>query len=79
VERTHGFMKEMGRDPNALGLDGRLRTGGRQPEDWLDEAKAWQELGASYLSIENRQGGLTTAGEHIEAMRKFKETIGFDF
>ncbi|MEE3246145.1 MAG: TIGR03619 family F420-dependent LLM class oxidoreductase, partial [Chloroflexota bacterium] len=79
VERTHGFMKEMGRDPTALGLDGRLRTGGRQPEDWLDEAKAWQDLGANYLSIENRQSGLTTAEEHIEAMRRFKETIGLDF
>jgi alkanesulfonate monooxygenase SsuD/methylene tetrahydromethanopterin reductase-like flavin-dependent oxidoreductase (luciferase family) len=79
VERTHGFMREMGRDPNALGLDGRLRTGDRQPEDWMDEAKAWQELGASHLSIENRQAGLKTAGEHIEAMRKFKEATGLKF
>ena len=79
VERTHGFMREMGRDPSALGLDGRLRTGDRQPEDWMDEAKAWQELGASHLSIENRQAGLKTAGEHIEAMRKFKETTGLKF
>ena len=79
VERTHGFMREMGRDPSALGLDGRLRTGDRQPEDWMDEAKAWQELGASNLSIENRQAGLKTAGEHIEAMRKFKEATGLKF
>ena len=79
VERTHGFMREMGRDPSALGLDGRLRTGDRQPEDWMDEAKAWQELGASHLSIENRQAGLKTAGEHIEAMRKFKEATGLKF
>ncbi|HIC22347.1 MAG TPA: LLM class flavin-dependent oxidoreductase, partial [Planctomycetes bacterium] len=78
VEKTHGFMKEMGRDPKSLGLDGRLRTRGKQPEDLMDEAKAWKELGAGYLSIENRQGGLKTAGEHIEAMRRFKETIGFD-
>jgi probable F420-dependent oxidoreductase len=79
VERTHGFMREMGRDPSALGLDGRLRTGDRHPEDWMDEAKAWKELGASHLSIENRQAGLKTAGEHIEAMRKFKEATGLKF
>ena len=45
----------------------------------LDEAKAWQELGAGYLSIENRQAGLTTAGEHIEAMRRFKDATDFRF
>jgi hypothetical protein len=69
----------MGRDPSALGLDGRLRTGDRRTEDWMDEAKAWKELGASHLSIENRQAGLKTAGEHIEAMRKFKEATGLKF
>ena len=78
VEKVHGYMLEMGRDSDKLQLDGRLRTSGKQPEDWIDEAKAWDELGATYLSIENRQSGLTTAGQHIEAMRRFKETIGFE-
>ena len=39
----------------------------------------WQELGAGYLSIENRQAGLKTAGDHIEAMRRFKEATGLKF
>ena len=72
-------MLEMGRDSDKLQLDGRLRTSGKQPEDWIDEAKAWEELGARYLSIENRQGGLKTAGEHIEAMRRFKDVTDFKF
>ena len=79
VERVNGFMKEMGRDPKSLALDGRLRASGKQPEDWMDEAKAWQEMGASFLSIENRQGGLKTAGEHIEAMRRFKDATDLKF
>ena len=79
VEKVHGYMREMGRDPSKLVLDGRLRVSGKQPEDWMDEAKAWQELGAGYLSIENRQAGLTTAGEHIEAMRRFKDATDFRF
>jgi hypothetical protein len=45
----------------------------------MDEAKAWQELGATYLSIENRQAGLNTASEHIAAMRKFKDGTGLKF
>ena len=79
VEKGHGYMLEMGRDSDKLQLDGRLRTSGKQPEDWIDEAKAWEELGARYLSIENRQGGLKTAGEHIEAMRRFKDVTDFKF
>jgi len=79
IDKVQGFMREIDRDPESLGLDGRLRTSGKQPEDWMDEAKAWQDLGATYLSIENRQGGLKTAGEHIEAMRRFKDATGFKF
>ena len=79
VEKVHGYMLEMGRDSDKLQLDGRLRTSGKQPEDWIDEAKAWEELGARYLSIENRLGGLKTAGEHIEAMRRFKDVTDFKF
>jgi probable F420-dependent oxidoreductase len=79
VAKVNGFMNDIGRDPNTLGLDGRLRTSGKQPEDLMGEARAWQEMGASYLSVENRQGGLKTAGEHIEAMRRFKEAVGFEF
>ena len=79
VEKVHGYMLEMGRDSDKLQLDGRLRTSGKQPEDWIDEAKAWEELGARYLSIENRQGGLKTAGEHIAAMRRFKDVTDFKF
>ena len=79
VEKVHGYMLEMGRDSAKLQLDGRLRTSGNQPEDWIDEVNAWEELGARYLSIENRQGGLKTAGEHIEAMRRFKDVTDFKF
>ena len=79
IDKVQGFMREIDRDPESLGLDGRLRTSGKQPEDWMDEAKAWQDLGATYLSIENRQGGLKTAREHIEAMRRVKDATGVKF
>ena len=76
IEKVHGFAREAGRDPSTLGLDGRLRVAGLQPEEWLDEVKAWEEMGATHLSIETRRGGLKTAEEHIEAIRRFKEAVG---
>ena len=75
IEKVHGFAREAGRDPATLGLDGRIRISGLQPEEWLDEVNAWEEMGATHLSIETRRGGMTTAEEHIEAIRMFKEVI----
>ena len=74
--KVHGYMAEYGREPAGLGLDGRLKTVGASPEDWVEEVAAWREMGASHLSIENRRGGLKTAAEHIEAMRRFKDAAG---
>ena len=76
IEKVHGFAREAGRDPSTLGLDGRIRVAGLQPEEWLDEVKAWEEMGATHVSIETRRGGMKTAEEHIEAIRRFKEATG---
>ncbi len=75
--QVHGYMAEYGREPSELGLDGRLKTAGASPEDWVEEVAAWREMGASYLSIENRRAGLKKADEHIEMMRRFKDAVEF--
>lgn len=76
MEKVRGYAKEAGRDPAALGLDGRLRTAGKQPEEWVDEVKSWEEMGANYLSVETRKAGFQGADQHIDAIRRFKEVIG---
>ena len=67
----------MAETPSEVGLDGRLKTAGASPEDWVEEVAAWREMGASHLSIENRRAGLKTADQHIEMMRRFKEAVEF--
>ena len=57
-------------------MDGRLRTAGKQPEEWVDEVKSWEEMGANYLSVETRKSGLSGANQHIAAIRRFNEVIG---
>ena len=76
MDKVRGYAKEAGRDPAALGLDGRLRTAGKQPEEWVDEVKSWEEMGANYLSVETRKSGLSGANQHIDAIRRFNEVIG---
>jgi hypothetical protein len=47
---------------------GRLCLPGKQPEDWLDEVKAWQEMGATHVSVEARRGVLGSVDGHIDAI-----------
>jgi len=75
VARVRGYMAGVGRDPAALGLEGRVRMAGKQPEDWSDEVKGWQHLGASHITLEARRGGLMGADAHIEAIRRFREAM----
>ena len=76
VARVQKYASEAGRDPAALELDGRLRTADKQPEDWADEAKVWEEMGASHISVETRKSGGDGVAHHIEAIRRFAEAVG---
>jgi probable F420-dependent oxidoreductase len=76
VERVHQYAKEAGRDPSMLSLEGRVRIGGKPPEDWIKQVQAWQGLGATHIIGEARGGGLTFPDEHIAAFRQFIEVIG---
>ena len=75
LEKVRGYMRDAGRDPEELGLEGRIRIAGKQPEDWLGEAKAWEELGATHLVVETRRGGLAGLQDHLRAITQFLETV----
>jgi alkanesulfonate monooxygenase SsuD/methylene tetrahydromethanopterin reductase-like flavin-dependent oxidoreductase (luciferase family) len=75
VAQVHQYAREVGRDPSHLPLEGRVRIGGRSPEDWIKQVKAWQSLGATQFIAEAREGGLAFPDEHIAAMRQFKAVI----
>lgn len=76
LEKVRGYMRDAGRDPAELGLEGRIRIAGKQPEDWLEEAKAWEELGATHLVVETRRGGLGALENHLRVITQFLEVVG---
>ena len=75
IARLHGYARKAGRDPNTIGMECRVSVAGKGPEDWSSEVKAFQDLGATHLTVDTRRGGFRFPQEHIEAIRKFKETI----
>ena len=44
-------------------------------EDWVTEAKAWEEMGASHLAVGVRGAGPISPDQHIDGIRKFHEAI----
>jgi probable F420-dependent oxidoreductase len=87
IARMRGFAEEAGRDPMAIGIEGRVNIGrpyegqGRvnnassKPSDWNKLAAAWQEVGATHLSVNTMRAGLKGPDQHIEAIRRFKEAV----
>ena len=76
IERLHGYAREAGRSPEAIGIEGRL-TIAQVPEDrWAGFADAWRALGATHLSVNTMGAGLTSLRDHVEALRRVKEAVG---
>jgi probable F420-dependent oxidoreductase len=76
LARLHTYAREAGRDPAAIGIEGRVSVGGRRPDAWVQDAEAWQKLGATYLSVNTMNAGLRAPDDHIKAIRQFKEALG---
>lgn len=77
VAQVQGYAKAEGRDPSSVGLEGRLKVGGKQPEDWLSEVKGWEELNANYVCVETRRAGFKSLDQHIDALARLKDAVGW--
>ena len=69
------FAKDAGRDPMAIGIEGRIPFGDGDPDIWNKAAAAWDEAGATHLSVNTMRAGLQGPDQHIEAIRKFKDAV----
>ncbi len=74
-----GVMREAaskaGRDPNAIGIEGRVSLATDNQSDWEKMGAAWDEVGATHFSINTMKAGLKGPDQHIEAIKRFKETV----
>ena len=74
LERLKQFAREAGRDPAALGIEARVRTAGGLDEA-LRQARAWEELGATHLSVNTMGSGHGSVDGHIDALRSFRQAL----
>ena len=74
-ERLQHYAREAGRDPAALGLEGRIRAVAITPDVWRRELHWWQEAGASHVNIDTRRGGFRSLDAHLAQLRHVHEAV----
>jgi probable F420-dependent oxidoreductase len=75
MERLHGYIREAGRDPKDVGIEGRLSVAQTKAEEWAATAQQWRDLGATHLSFNTMNAGFTSPRQHIDAVLRFKEVV----
>jgi alkanesulfonate monooxygenase SsuD/methylene tetrahydromethanopterin reductase-like flavin-dependent oxidoreductase (luciferase family) len=76
IEQIRSHARDAGRDPSAIGIEGRITLGRRSADEWAMDLAAWKDLGATHLSVNTMKAEFTSAAEHIEAIRRFHDIIG---
>ncbi len=76
VERLQSYIREAGRDPSKVGIEARMNAREGDLDEWVRQTEGWQDLGATHISINTMGAGFKSPGEHIEAIRRYKEAVG---
>lgn len=72
IEKIRNYASRLGRNPDAIAIEGRISYGQGSPEAWLKDLQAWKDLGAGYVSFNTMKAGLASPAAHIEAIRRFQ-------
>ena len=75
IAEMRGYATDAGRDPSAIGIEGRIGIATDDQANWQKLAESWAEVGATHLSVNTMRAGLQGPDQHIEAIRNFKETV----
>jgi probable F420-dependent oxidoreductase len=83
LERIRTYAREVGRDPQTLGIQAAVVLVDKTPDDWRREIEGWRALGATHLSagvghagvgpLKGPYGGASALQAHLDLLRRFKD------
>jgi probable F420-dependent oxidoreductase len=73
IEKIRSYANDAGRNPNDIGIEGRISYGQGSPDSWRKDLAAWKSLGATHVSFNTMKAGLNSPSAHIEAIRRFSK------
>lgn len=74
METLRRYVADAGRNWSEIGIEARISIANKEPAVWQEEYDGWKGMGATHLSV-NTMGAGNGPREHIDAIRRFKETI----
>ena len=75
MEKFRAYCREFGRDPASIGLEGRIMLSEDTATDWLDQAKAWRDIGATHLTLTTLGFGLRGCEAHLRRLEEFQNAL----
>ncbi len=70
-----GAALEAGRDPTALGMEGRISQGAGDTDDLVKHARRWRDAGATHVAVNTMGSGLSGVDAHLDALRRAAEAL----
>jgi probable F420-dependent oxidoreductase len=75
-ERMKSYAQEYGRDPAAIGLDGRVTATGDDVDAWAETVSRWKLIGATHVSVNTMGDRMREVEKHLDKLRRLKEAVG---
>ena len=74
VERFREWVREAGRDPAAVGLEGRVQARS-DPDTWAAAAETFGQMGMTDIELATMGAGFRDLDEHLDALRRFHALV----
>ena len=67
--------RQAGRDPSALGMEGRVSWGDKTVDKLVEQVGRWRSAGASHVSVNTMGRGLATVDDHLRVLRDIARSL----
>ena len=71
----HAAAKEAGRDPDTIGMEGRVSWGEGGVTTLVDHVDRWRNAGATHLGVNTMGAGLGAVDGHLDALTRAAEAL----
>ena len=75
LAQLRAWAVEAGRDPAALGIEGRINAADGDVDLWASQTAAWQALGATHVALNTMGAGYTSLKQHLNALKAYAEAV----
>lgn len=75
LEKMWTLARHEGRGPADIGIEAWVHIGDPLIDDWSSDLEAWIGLGATHVSVNTMNSGLSSPDAHIDAISRFSEAV----